>query len=516
MLTESPKCTNENVCEDIGEEQFLLKTPHSRMLGGTEYSWCKALGGGTGITVLALHFEQGVDPIQLQEVVHAVQRKYPRLRSKLVRINGNPAFSVCPHPYVEVEFVESATTSEILSQISSPNGSSPVNDDSSTDEISIDSDGYVSDTDCQDWQYLVEHELNINPWVESPDFQQPKDMLIAKLYHLPQDNSSLFILRIHTSICDRASAATILKEMLHAFYEKKFGHPPPQRASPSQTEGCDFNEEDLNFMAIEDAIPKGKANKPFWAHGIDLLGYSLGSRRHSYLPFEDPQSPRRSQVVRLCLSSEETTRLQNACEIEKTTISGALTAAGLKATAVLKDLGDQSENYAVTTLVDCRSLVDNNLPINVVGFYHSAIINTHSINEAANFWELARRCSNALETAVKNRKHFTDIGDVNFLMCQAIQYPSLTPSSSLRTSHIVVFEGPMIDDMGELEKAIGLKDYMGCSSIHGVGPSIAVFDTIRNGALDCACVYPAPLHSKKQMQTLISCMKSILVSVSKN
>ncbi|GLJ54436.1 hypothetical protein SUGI_1169160 [Cryptomeria japonica] len=446
MLTESPKCTNENVCEDIGEEQFLLKTPHSRMLGGTEYSWCKALGGGTGITVLALHFEQGVDPIQLQEVVHAVQRKYPRLRSKLVRINGNPAFSVCPHPYVEVEFVESATTSEILSQISSPNGSSPVNDDSSTDEISIDSDGYVSDTDCQDWQYLVEHELNINPWVESPDFQQPKDMLIAKLYHLPQDNSSLFILRIHTSICDRASAATILKEMLHAFYEKKFGHPPPQRASPSQTEG-----------------------------------YSLGSRRHSYLPFEDPQSPRRSQVVRLCLSSEETTRLQNACEIEKTTISGALTAAGLKATAVLKDLGDQSENYAVTTLVDCRSLVDNNLPINVVGFYHSAIINTHSINEAANFWELARRCSNALETAVKNRKHFTDI-----------------------------------DDMGELEKAIGLKDYMGCSSIHGVGPSIAVFDTIRNGALDCACVYPAPLHSKKQMQTLISCMKSILVSVSKN
>lgn len=74
---------------------------------------------------------------------------------------------------------------------------------------------------------------------------------------------------------------------------------------------------------------------------------------------------------------------------------------------------------------------------------------------------------------MKNRKHFTDISDVNYLMCQAIQYPALTPSSSLRTSHIVVFEGPMIDDMGELEKAIGLKDYMGCSSIHGVGPSIA-------------------------------------------
>lgn len=516
MLTESAKYTNENVSEETGEEEILLKSPHSRMLGGTEYSWCKALGGGTGITVLALHFEHSVDPIQLQEVIHAVQRNFPRLRSKLVWINGNPAFSVCPDPYVQVEFVESAETSEILSHISSPNGSSPASDDSSTDEISIDSDGNESDSDCQDWRYLVEHELNINPWLDSPDFQQPKDMLIAKLYHLPQGISSLFIIRIHTSICDRASAATILKEMLHLFYEKKFGHPPPRIASPSRTKDCGFSEEELNFMAIEDAIPKEKANKPFWAHGIDLLGYSLGSRRHSYLPFEDPQSPRRSQIVRLCLSSEGTSRLQNACEVEKTTMSGALAAAALKATAVLKDLANQSENYAVTTLVDCRSLVENNLPVNVIGFYHSAIINTHNINEAVNFWELARRCSNALKTAMKNRKHFTDISDVNYLMCQAIQYPALTPSSSLRTSHIVVFEGPMIDDMGELEKAIGLKDYMGCSSIHGVGPSIAFFDAIQNGALDCACVYPAPLHSKKQMQTLISYMKSILVSVSKN
>lgn len=56
---------------------------------------------------------------------------------------------------------------------------------------------------------------------------------------------------------------------------------------------------------------------------------------------------------------------------------------------------------------------------------------------------------------------------------------------------------------------------MGCSSVHGVGPSLAVFDTVRNGALDCACVYPASLHSRKQMQTLINCMKSILIGVAK-
>ncbi|KAH9311627.1 hypothetical protein KI387_026662 [Taxus chinensis] len=514
MQTESANLRNENACESTAEEGFLLETPHSRMLGGTEYSWCKALGGGTGITILALHFEQTVNPIHLQEAVHAVQRNCPRLRSKLAWVHGNPAFSVCPHPYVQVQVVDSVTTCEILSQISSPNGSSPSSD--STDEISIQSDGYSSDADCQDWLHLVQFELNTNPWSENSDFQTPKDMLIARLYHLQHCSSSLVILRIHTSICDRVSAAMILKEMLHVFYENKIGHPSPQRAFPSQMEDYGLNKEGLNYMAIEDAIPKGKANKPFWAHGVDLLGYSLGSRRHSNLPFEDPQSPRHSEVVRLLLSLEETTLLQNACEMKGTTMSGALTAAGLKAAAVLKELGNRSENYAVTTLVDCRSLVDNNLSDHIVGFYHSAILNTYNINEAVDFWELARKCSNALDTSMKNRKHFTDMSDVNYLMCQAIQHPSLTPSSSLRTSLIVVFEGPMVDDMDELKRAVGLKDYIGCSSIHGVGPSIAVFDTIRNGALDCACVYPVPLHSRKKMQNLINCMKSVLVRAAVN
>lgn len=64
-------------------------------------------------------------------------------------------------------------------------------------------------------------------------------------------------------------------------------------------------------MAIEDAIPRGQANKPFWAHGVDLLGYSLGSRRHANFPFEDPNSPRHSQIVRLCLCSERTAQLEN-------------------------------------------------------------------------------------------------------------------------------------------------------------------------------------------------------------
>lgn len=145
------------------------------------------------------------------------------------------------------------------------------------------------------------------------------------------------------------------------------------------------------------------------------------------------------------------------------------------------------------------------------GFYHSAIINSHDIQGGENLWELAKRTYTAFANAKKNNKHFSDVADLNFLMCKAIDNPGLTPSSALRTSLISVFEDPVIEQTNHLRGDIGLEDYVGCASIHGIGPSIALFDTIRDGELDCACVYPSPLHSRKQMEDLISDMKRILL-----
>lgn len=69
----------------------------------------------------------------------------------------------------------------------------------------------------------------------------------------------------------------------------------------------------------------------------------------------------------------------------------------------------------------------------------------------------------------------------------------------------------MIEESSESHQEIGLEDYVGCSSVHGVGPTVAVFDTIRDGRLDCTCVYPSPLHSREQIEGLIDEMKRILV-----
>lgn len=146
-----------------------------------------------------------------------------------------------------------------------------------------------------------------------------------------------------------------------------------------------------------------------------------------------------------------------------------------------------------------------------LGFYHSAILNTHDVGGGETLWELANRCYMSFSNAKKSNKHFTDMSDVNFLMCKAIENPGLTKASSLRTSLISVFEDPVMDDSNEMHQELGLEDYVGCSSVHGIGPSIAIFDTVRDGLLDCACVYPSPLHSREQMQELIDHMKKILV-----
>lgn len=145
------------------------------------------------------------------------------------------------------------------------------------------------------------------------------------------------------------------------------------------------------------------------------------------------------------------------------------------------------------------------------GFYFSAISNTHYISRGEELWDVAKRCYMAFSNARRCNKHFTDMGDLNFLMCKAIENPGLTPSSSMRTAFMSVFEDTVVDDSCDSLQEVGLEDYIGCSSVHGIGPSIAIFDTVRVGQLDCACVYPSPLHSRKQMQELIDDMKKILV-----
>ncbi|KAJ0818109.1 hypothetical protein HanLR1_Chr00c0373g0745661 [Helianthus annuus] len=147
----------------------------------------------------------------------------------------------------------------------------------------------------------------------------------------------------------------------------------------------------------------------------------------------------------------------------------------------------------------------------LIGFYHSAISTSQEVKGEETLWDLATKVYMTFENSKNNNKHFSDMADLNFLMSKAIENPSLTPSSSLRSSLVSTFEDPIIENSSDHERELGLDDYIGCASAHGIGPSIGLFDTVRDGQLDCACVYPAPLHSREQMQELIAKMKTILL-----
>ncbi|KAK9153648.1 hypothetical protein Sjap_001128 [Stephania japonica] len=342
---------------------------------------------------------------------------------------------------------------------------------------------------------VAEHELNNNPWAHT-DADTPT--AFATVYALPCAKWAV-ALRLHTMVCDRTTAVELLREL----------------CGEEMGAGGEFRGKDEVNLGIEKLVPSGKGSKALWARGLDLVGYSLNSFRFCNLPFRDCESERSSAVVRLRLSAEETLRLLSECKARGIKLCGPMGAAGMMAAHTSKQLPEhQWEKYAIVTLVDCRASLDPPLHPYNFGFYHSAILNTHDVcGGSTEFWDLANRCYTSFNNAMNSNKHFTDMDDLNLLMCKAIDNPGLTPSSSLRTSFMAVFEDSVIDNSSEsaASQELGLLDYIGCSSVHGVGPSIAVFDTIRDGALDCACVYPTPLHSREQMEELIQNMKKILI-----
>ncbi|CAI9097706.1 OLC1v1034178C1 [Oldenlandia corymbosa var. corymbosa] len=449
-----------------------------RPAGGTENSWCKAVPGGTGITTLALLISKPPDIQHLQNVLHKLQLTHPILNSKLHYNPTTSAYSyvIAPTPQLQIQQFDLASTSEILHSGINPGNS------------------------VSDFHLILEHELNRNTW-RDPAPLSDLDLFFASVYNLSSDDKWVVALRLHTSICDRATAVSLLRDVL--------------RLMCAETEESAEKEIDTAAeirLGIEDYVPSEKGKKAFWARGVDVLGYSLNSFRLSNLGFKDAQSPRSSLVIRLQLNAQHTQQILSGCQSRNIKLSGLLAAAGLLAAHSSKGLpAHHYEKYAVVTLIDCRSTLDPVLTSSDYGFYHSAVLNTHDVNGEEGLWEMARRTHESFTRAKNNNKHFTDIADVNFLMCKAIENPGLTPSSSLRTALISVFEDPVIDHSNEMHERLGLEDYVGCASSHGVGPSLAIFDTIKDDQLDCACVFPSPLHSREQMQELIEEMKRILV-----
>ncbi|GLT40668.1 hypothetical protein SLA2020_147830 [Shorea laevis] len=450
-----------------------------RFAGVTERNWCQAVHGGTGITVLAILTSKNPDTPSLRTALHSLQNSHSVLRS---RLHYNPksntySFVTSISPFIQIKTHNLSATQSILG----------INLRNQTHE------------NISPFHLILEHELNENAWV-SRSITNDQDVLFASSYALPEGKWVL-VLRLHVAACDRTTAVSLLRELLELMGEEEGG-------------GGTVGSKGEVTPTIEDLIPSGKAKKTLWARGVDMLGYSVNSLRLTNLKFNDTKSPRSTQVVRLMMDRDDTRRILTGCKLRETKLCGALTAAGVIALQNLKCRSDhhQRKKYGVVTLTDCRSILEPSLSNHHFGFYHSAILNAHTVKGGENFWDLAKKMYAAFVQYKSGGRHFSDMADLNFLMLKAMENPALTSSSSLRSCFMTVFEETVIDNSDNKRREVGLEDYMGCASVHGIGPSIGVFDTIRDGRLDCVCVYPAPLHSREQMQELVDGMKSVLVA----
>ncbi|KAK4755218.1 hypothetical protein SAY87_008975 [Trapa incisa] len=469
------------------QNQSVIQSPASeprmRPIGNTEYSWCKAVPVGTGITVLALLLTKPVDYSLLLSALHHLQDSHPILRSKLHFDAATASFSFFTPR--DSDLVVSTFDLESTVQILEGSGS-----------------GQLDALAPSRFHLILEHEMGQNSWRDvDPSSDRDWELLHASVYSLEEARWTV-VLRIHTAACDRAAAEAVMRELLAVV-----------GGGGAVGKGMDGEEKKEVDAEIEKLIPPGKADKPFWVRGVNLLGYSLTSLRMSNIDFVDTSSPRSSQVVRLRMNSDDTRRLLAGCESREIKLCGALAAAAKMTAHSSKDLpANKWEKYAVITLTNCRPILDPPLPSNSAGFYHLAILNSHDICGGEKLWELAKRTYTSFSKAKDNNKHFSDMGDLNFLMCRAIENPRLTPSSSMRTAFLSVFEDDIFDESSRLQQEVGLEDYIGCSSVHGAGPSIAFFHTVRNGQLDCACVYPSPLHSREQITKFVDDMRRILIN----
>jgi hypothetical protein len=252
--------------------------PKVRTVGGTEYSWCKAVPIGTGITVLGLLLSKPPNISLIQTTLHNLQNSHPILRSNLHFDTTTNTFSYLipsTSPHLQIQPFDLQSTSRILQTL--PNSSNLL-----------------------PFPLIVEHELNNhNTWRDpAHPLYADKDVLYTSVYTLSEEPPRWALtLRLHTSACDRTAAVSLLRELLVLV-----------SGNGKEEEGIERESGEVN-LGIEQLIPPGKANKPFWARGVDMLGYSLNSFRLANLDFRGTDSPRSSQILRLQMNPQDTEKL---------------------------------------------------------------------------------------------------------------------------------------------------------------------------------------------------------------
>ncbi|KAL2334610.1 hypothetical protein Fmac_015823 [Flemingia macrophylla] len=88
----------------------------ARPFSGTEFSWCKAVPEGTGITVLGLILSKSPQILLLQKALHSLQTSHPVLHYKLHHDPSDNTFHFLtrPTPTVQIHPFDLPSIAQIL------------------------------------------------------------------------------------------------------------------------------------------------------------------------------------------------------------------------------------------------------------------------------------------------------------------------------------------------------------------------------------------------------------------
>jgi hypothetical protein len=488
------------------------KNTVDRELGKSETNWIAAVETGTGITLLGLLFARRFTRSSLTTSLRQLLASHPRLRSHISKqLNGK-------------NFLFTSSTADHAAEDPSVSQISVISSAADDDEEKLEDDHESEEASKEKWLKLLEDEMN-TPFPK----EKPFAVFDMKVYELPE-NSSLVVFRFHSAAADVASTSPVARQFVDLLYrqvqleeqeqeqeqdaaaqKKKKKQTTWESSESAAAEGGQEEEvEDIELPALEKAIPQGQAQKPIWAHGVDTLGYGIVSRKHAYLPFDHTNKPRKSRLIRASLSPKATDDLLQACEKNNSLLYGAIEAAGLKAAADMKKVGKRGEHYGTVVLLNCRNLLEPRILESHVGFYHAAMMKTIHVSETESFWEVAGKCTTKYNEAIKAKKHFKDMGDLNALMVQGMRFPNLTPSGSLRSTLLSLTAEPLYQDLGPSAMHLNLTDHLVCTSNHGIGSCLAIFYFIRDAKLEFSFIYASPLFTRPTMQDLVNSILSYL------
>ncbi|CAI7892234.1 unnamed protein product [Closterium sp. NIES-54] len=371
-------------------------------------------------------------------------------------------------------------------------------------------------------------------------------------------SSTLFALRSHIAALDEHSAPPIAAEFLeelqrvkkHLNRNSSSSPSSPSSSSPTSSPSSSSPSPSSSLSSSEDqtvapSLPpplaallpkalsaKSSSVKGTFAQAFNAVGYVRNALISSHLPFEPGRADSRKNSFTTRFATVTFTK-EVAMRVPVGSASSPSSFLFLYSPLFLPPY-PLFPHPPLSSAIGCRTILDPPLPQTALGEYMSMLPLKQEVSEKLPFWDVATSISAHAESALQRQQQFTDMPVLELLFSTAMKMPSLSPDHSLRTCFITAgmlaplkvnwqiskpdaeagvearAEATHLTGMGS--EPIQLEQVLGpVVSAHGVGPAIAIPDTLSDGVLRLSFVFVTPLFTRERMATFATLTRDFML-----